>query len=65
MPRRGTIKKRIPLPDARDLEPEHLLIAPRGEGCWVAIAQGAKIQAKVRPIGVAGHLGPWRQRPAA
>jgi hypothetical protein len=38
----------IPLPDARDLEPEHLLIAPRGEGCWVAIAQGAKIQAKVR-----------------
>jgi len=38
----------VPLPDARDLEPEHLLIAPRGEGCWVAIAQGAKIQAKVR-----------------
>ncbi len=38
----------VPLPDARDLEPEHLLIAPRGEGCWVAIAQGAKIGAKVR-----------------
>lgn len=37
----------VPLPDARDLEPEHLLIAPRGEGCWVAIAQGAKIGAKV------------------
>jgi hypothetical protein len=38
----------VPLPDARDLEPEHLLIAPRGEGCWVAIAQGAKVTAKVR-----------------
>ena len=38
----------VPLPDARDLEPEHLLIAPRGEGCWVAVAQGAKVTAKVR-----------------
>ena len=38
----------LPIPDGRDLEPEHLLIAPRGEGCWVAIAQGAKVQAKVR-----------------
>lgn len=31
----------IPIPDARDLDPEHLLVAPRGEGCWVAVAQGA------------------------
>jgi hypothetical protein len=38
----------VPLPDGRDLEPEHLLVAPRGEGCWVAIAQGAKVVAKVR-----------------
>lgn len=37
----------IALPDARDLEAEHMLIAPRGDGCWVAIAQGAKIGAKV------------------
>lgn len=37
----------IALPDARDLEPEHLLIAPRGDGCWVAVAQGAKVGAKV------------------
>lgn len=37
----------ISVPDARDLEPEHMLIAPRGDGCWVAIAQGAKIGAKV------------------
>jgi hypothetical protein len=38
----------IPIPDARELEPEHLMIAPRAEGCWVAIAAGAKVQAKVR-----------------
>ncbi|AKF11665.1 FHA domain-containing protein [Sandaracinus amylolyticus] len=38
----------VPIPDGRDLEPEHLLIAPRGEGCWVAIAQGSRVQAKVR-----------------
>lgn len=37
----------IALPDARDLEAEHLLIAPRGDGCWVAVAQGAKVGAKV------------------
>ncbi|GAB4200394.1 MAG: hypothetical protein OHK0013_11380 [Sandaracinaceae bacterium] len=37
----------IPLPDLRDLEPEHLLVAPRGEGCWVAVNQEAKQQAKI------------------
>lgn len=38
----------VPIPDGRDLEPEHLLIAPRGDACWVAIAQGSKVQARVR-----------------
>ncbi len=37
----------LPLPDQRDLEPEHLLVAPRGEGCWVACAQEARVEAKV------------------
>lgn len=37
----------VSLPDQRDLENEHLLIAPRGEGCWIAVAQGAKLGAKV------------------
>lgn len=37
----------IPLPDLRDLEPEHLLIAPRGDGCWIACNQEARQQAKV------------------
>ena len=38
----------VPLPDARDLEPEHLMIAPRSDGCWVAVAQGAQVPAVVR-----------------
>jgi hypothetical protein len=40
----------IPIPDARELDPEHLLLAPRGEGCWVAVAQGA-----VTPVIVGGN----------
>ncbi len=32
----------ISIPDAPELEPIHLLLAPRGEeGCWVSVAQGA------------------------
>lgn len=38
----------IPIPDARHLEPEHLMIAPRADGCWVAVAQGAKAEVRVR-----------------
>ena len=38
----------VPIPDARDLEPEHLMIAPRGDGCWVAVAQGAGAEVRVR-----------------
>jgi hypothetical protein len=38
----------VAIPDGRDLEPEHLLIAPRGDGCWVAISQQAKVKGKVR-----------------
>lgn len=38
----------IPIPDARHLDPEHLLLSPRGEGCWVAVAQGASTPVLVR-----------------
>ncbi len=31
----------VSLPDARELEPEHLLIAPRTDGVWVSPVQGA------------------------
>lgn len=38
----------VPIPDARDLEPEHLMIAPRSDGCWVAVAQDAASEVRVR-----------------
>lgn len=38
----------IPIPDARHLDPEHLLLSPRADGCWVAVAQGASTPAMVR-----------------
>ncbi len=31
----------VALPDARELEPEHLLIAPRSDGVWLSPVQGA------------------------
>ncbi len=32
----------VSLPDARELEPEHLLVAPRTDGVWVSPVQGAR-----------------------
>jgi len=32
----------IPLVDNRELEPLHLLLAPREDGCWVSTARGAQ-----------------------
>jgi hypothetical protein len=38
----------ISIPDAPELEPVHLLLAPRGEeGCWVSVVQGAETVAWV------------------
>lgn len=37
----------ISLVDAVELEPIHLLFAPRGDGCWVSSAKGAQAQAHV------------------
>jgi len=38
----------VPIPDARNLDPEHMMIAPRSDGCWVAVAQGATAEVRVR-----------------
>jgi hypothetical protein len=38
----------ITVTGVEELEPEHLLVAPRSDGCWVAIAKGARIGAVVR-----------------
>ncbi|HHH28491.1 MAG TPA: hypothetical protein ENK57_09115 [Polyangiaceae bacterium] len=38
----------VPIPDARDLDPEHMMLSPRSDGCWVAVAQGASTEVRVR-----------------
>jgi hypothetical protein len=38
----------ISIPDARALDAEHLMLAPRSDGCWVAVAQGASTPVIVR-----------------
>src|SRR5690606_21602745 len=35
----------VPVPDAPELEPLHLLVAPRAEGCWVSVAREARVPA--------------------
>ncbi|MCS6799507.1 MAG: hypothetical protein NZ898_13455 [Myxococcota bacterium] len=49
----------IPLVNCEELLPEHMLLAPRAEGCWVSVAEGA-----LPPVTLAGkplHAGmvPW------
>lgn len=38
----------ISIPDARHLDPEHLMLAPRGDGCWLSVAQNASVPVHVR-----------------
>ncbi len=55
----------IPLVNADDLEAEHVLLAPRPDGCWVAVAEGASpaiargepVQAAVVPWGTELRVG--------
>ncbi|MEM9190059.1 MAG: FHA domain-containing protein [Myxococcota bacterium] len=49
----------VPLVNADDLLPEHLLLAPRAEGCWVAVADGAQPVALVGGHPVSGQVVPW------
>jgi len=49
----------VPLPDMRELELEHLLLAPKKEGCWVAVARGATIPAFVRGQRIDHRMLPW------
>lgn len=41
------------------LEAEHLMVAPRADGCWVAVAQNAKTPAMVRGAAFSSGLVPW------
>ncbi len=49
----------VALVNAEDLQPEHLLLAPRPDGCWVAIAKGAQPAATVRGRIIEGEMLPW------
>ena len=42
-----------------ELEPEHLLVAPRPDGCWVAIAKGSRVGAVVRGAAFEHGLLAW------
>jgi hypothetical protein len=49
----------IPLVNAEDLLPEHMMIAPRPEGCWVSVAQGATTPLVANGRPVFGEVVPW------
>lgn len=48
----------IPLVNADELEPEHLLVAPRPDGCWISVAEGAS-PALARGRAVTAEVVPW------
>ena len=37
-----SVEADIAIPDARELEPQHLMLKAQLDGCWVAVAQGAQ-----------------------
>lgn len=49
----------IPLVNSPELMPEHMLFAPRPEGCWVSIAQNAQPPAFVRGEPFGSGMLPW------
>ncbi len=49
----------IPLVNAFELLPEHLLLAPRADGCWVSVAQGSAVPVMVDGRPIEGELLPW------
>ena len=49
----------IPLVDARELEPEHLLLGPRADGCFVAQSRGAAVPVLVEGAAHGGCVVPW------
>ncbi len=49
----------VALPDARDLEAQHLLLAPREEGCWVGVVSGARTPAVIGDVIHTDGVVPW------
>ena len=49
----------VPLVNSLELLPEHLLLAPRKEGCWISVAKTASVPALVNGRPVSGQLVRW------
>jgi hypothetical protein len=54
-----SIDASIPLPDVPELEPLHLLLAPRDDGCWVSSAKGARTKTMWQGRIFENGLVPW------
>lgn len=49
----------IPLAEVTGLAPEHVLLAPRSDGCWVSAAQGANPPLRVQGAPFSQGMLPW------
>jgi hypothetical protein len=49
----------ICLPSASELEAEHVMLAPRPDGCWVALARGARVSATHKGSNFEQGMIPW------
>jgi hypothetical protein len=49
----------IPLVNADDLLPEHMMIAPRQGGCWISVAPNAPAPATINGRLIVGEDVPW------
>ncbi len=54
-----SIDASIPLPEVHELEPLHLLLAPRGDGCWVSSAKDARTRTMWQGHVFENGLVPW------
>lgn len=52
-------KDGIAIPGAAELEPEHLLLVPRKEGCWLSVVEGARTPATIAGRRLDGGVVPW------
>lgn len=49
----------IPLVNASELSLEHLLIAPRRDGCWISVAEGVEFPVEFEQRPISAELVPW------
>ena len=49
----------VPLPDVRELEPEHVALVPQQDGCWVAAARAAAVPVELNGAPLKPGIVPW------